>query len=416
MSYFNQLAEDSRKESDANRGDLLVDNFRGPFLNILRWDLNGKTMRNVASTGRQNFRVSRLLFDPNGLRMKGTVGYHQMTGLQSRRSFTPPFTVKAKVKSVACYGNSFVMFLVGENLKDHLDIFGNVSSVNGVHYGIWASDSRNALQDLGTRLFPTPEDGKWYTLQVSISGPREGIITLQEDDQLIYSEAGWEAGAGPFHLILGQWEGEPAKKGPNEAIWNYVRVYEAVEQKEFVPPRNPPRDVGLPIAGSVHIIGGTGDFAGITRTSNRISAKRGQRLRGTVKLATVNRLPDTHVAPLVGAQSWGPHRWGYWTVNKWIRSGEGTYESNIDVTLPTDSGTYRILFAFAAELEGFYVASGTNWTLGHPEWDDGNDIADLNAGQLAQARDTGFIINKLRTTSGFKDITLPLDFIELVVE
>ena len=69
------------------------------------------------------------------------------------------------------------------------------------------------------------------------------------------------------------------------------------------------------------------------------------------------------------------HRFGFWSVNKWIRYGEGIYDSQIDVIAPTQAGIYYIFLVFDAELEDFYVASGTDWPVGHPEWDDGNDIA-----------------------------------------
>lgn len=219
-----------------------------------------------------------------------------------------------------------------------------------------------------------------------------------------------------FPPHIGQYEGEPVQKGPNISVWDFVQVDSGVEKAKATFTEENPIYQDIPLTGTVRVLSGTDDFVSVTNKSRRVSVKPAHRLMGTITMETINELPETHVAPLVGVKSWEAHRWGYWLVNKWIPHGKNTLETKIDLVAPSQLGIYRLMFAFGAQLEGFYVASSTNWTIGQPVWDDGNDIADLSEAQLGEARLRGFTTNKLLTERGFKEMTLPLDFIEIVVE
>jgi hypothetical protein len=56
---------------------------------------------------------------------------------------------------------------------------------------------------------------------------------------------------------------------------------------------------------------------------------------------------------------------------------------------PRTPGRYAILFVADAETEMRFVASGTNWLLGTPRWNDGNDLADLGPRQLDELERSG---------------------------
>jgi hypothetical protein len=60
-------------------------------------------------------------------------------------------------------------------------------------------------------------------------------------------------------------------------------------------------------------------------------------------------------------------------------------------------GVYHLVVVYAAETEFRFVASGTNWLLGEPKWNDGNDIADFTPGQIEELRTTGLTIQTVRT-------------------
>ena len=66
-------------------------------------------------------------------------------------------------------------------------------------------------------------------------------------------------------------------------------------------------------------------------------------------------------------------------------------ESSVDLTIPTRPGTYYVTFAFALEVGGDHVASGTNWATGENLWGDGNDIAEFSTFQISQAQKFGCV-------------------------
>ena len=124
----------------------------------------------------------------------------------NRDSVLPPFMVRVRVKSTDCHGNSFVIFLVGENMKYDLSVFGNVNKVNGVYYGVWASDSRNALQvSLGTRIFASPQNEDWYTFEIEVDKMQKGTITLTSEEQVHLSS--WGLGHREWPLPSHSWSG-----------------------------------------------------------------------------------------------------------------------------------------------------------------------------------------------------------------
>ena len=65
--------------------------------------------------------------------------------------------------------------------------------------------------------------------------------------------------------------------------------------------------------------------------------------------------------------------------------------AHITFTAPQTYGIYYIVFAFDAEGNVEDFVSGTNWRLPAPIWNDGNDIADWNQAQIAQAKTRGWV-------------------------
>jgi hypothetical protein len=47
------------------------------------------------------------------------------------------------------------------------------------------------------------------------------------------------------------------------------------------------------------------------------------------------------------------------------------------------------VFAFQLEMNGANVASATNWAKGQPVWGDGNDVAQFDPEQIAEAQQFG---------------------------
>lgn len=62
---------------------------------------------------------------------------------------------------------------------------------------------------------------------------------------------------------------------------------------------------------------------------------------------------------------------------------------SLSIRAPETPGDYHLVLAFAAETDARWIASGTNWAVGSPMWDDGNDLADLTRDEVAEANERG---------------------------
>jgi hypothetical protein len=140
----------------------------------------------------------------------------------------------------------------------------------------------------------------------------------------------------------------------------------------------------------------------------------GGALRGTIALRVLNQGPAFAVVPLIETPSWGRHQ-DSWKLISNLRPGESTWNAQIDERAPVESGTYYIVFAFHLETNGASVASATEWAMGQPVWDDGNDLAQLDPSQILQARQFGCVVNHWLTEDGSRLVYVPADAITVMV-
>ncbi len=73
----------------------------------------------------------------------------------------------------------------------------------------------------------------------------------------------------------------------------------------------------------------------------------------------------------------------------------------VDLVAPTAPGHYWILLAIAAEDQGGFILSRTNWTTKTPVWGDGNDLATLPDSVIREANRTGVITTLLAFADGW---------------
>ncbi|NLT38780.1 MAG: carboxypeptidase regulatory-like domain-containing protein [Methanomassiliicoccus sp.] len=167
----------------------------------------------------------------------------------------------------------------------------------------------------------------------------------------------------------------------------------------------------------VKIQSGTGSFSSVTTTNKQIVVEPGAALTGSVAMLAKNDLKSTDAAPLVGLTSWGSHSSNFWSINNWISTGTNSYvSSNIAVNAPSSEGTYYLIFAFNAELNGAQVASCTNWRHeGGVVWNDGNDIASFSSHKIAEIQSNGRTTVSYLFTTWSQEWTVPSDAIKIVV-
>lgn len=75
-------------------------------------------------------------------------------------------------------------------------------------------------------------------------------------------------------------------------------------------------------------------------------------------------------------------------------------EARLAIAAPQTPGNYHIVLAFHAEDRVANFFSGTNWILGEPRWNDGNDVADWGERELASARAQGGVWMQYATKDG----------------
>lgn len=138
-------------------------------------------------------------------------------------------------------------------------------------------------------------------------------------------------------------------------------------------------------------------------------------IRGTVTLRYSSYWGAAAV--MLGATpTWGDKRTSFVTLAPLATPAVGRGLS-VPITLPGPErrGNYSIIIFFAAEPDVRWIASGTNWTAGHPIWDDGNDIADWTTEQLVAARRRGVVATEIVRRRQRMPTFVPAAVIDVVV-
>jgi hypothetical protein len=176
--------------------------------------------------------------------------------------------------------------------------------------------------------------------------------------------------------------------------------------------------------GQLRIIGGTGSFASVSDDNDILSVSPGSTLNGTVNLQAFVEGCDVCIVPLIYTPTWGNDSTSWQLISANIpNSGYSSQTANVSLTAPTIPGVYYIIFAASWEIGGDHVASGSNWALGYDVWNDGNDIAELNASQISTAQLNGWaFVNTLNAPDSehaspyyITNRPIPADAITLVV-
>jgi len=162
----------------------------------------------------------QLTFDQSGLRMAGVNGIYQFTGVQSKRSFSPPFAVRTSVMGTVANGNAFGLYIVSENLGQGFKLEGNVNPRG--YRGLWIAHAKTSREN----VFRKADVNQRYSIVVKIDARGIGTMSVADDrGTALATRAGWPTGGlGPFFVVLGQRAGAPLTVGPNEAVWSNVEV------------------------------------------------------------------------------------------------------------------------------------------------------------------------------------------------
>jgi BON domain/Glycosyl hydrolase family 12 len=193
-------------------------------LNTALWTTQSDLLKKVAAVGEggnqcgslsNNLMRPILSFGPSGMRMSGANGWQQSTGIQSLRTFSPPFTFRTTVAATVANGNPFAIFFVSSDSRQWFSLYGNVNPTNQPYVGI----------KLGCEVFYAhPALGVPYTIDISAKEDGVFLVSLSSGSVTLATKS-LPVGTGPFYLILGQAEGWPNTEGTqNVAVWRFVSL------------------------------------------------------------------------------------------------------------------------------------------------------------------------------------------------
>ncbi len=149
----------------------------------------------------------------------------------------------------------------------------------------------------------------------------------------------------------------------------------------------------------------------------QLMVQPGEMIRGEVTLRYSAYWPAASV--ILGAfPSWGDKRESYLTVSALATPAvEAVSRHTLALRGPDTPGEYHLVLSFAAETDARWIASGTNWAVGTPMWDDGNDLADLSGAEVAEANARGQLRRPwfFQHIAGYKPLALATTVIEVRV-
>jgi len=156
---------------------------------------------------------------------------------------------------------------------------------------------------------------------------------------------------------------------------------------------------------ALRLLSGTINGQPIDSARTRVVVRPGAPLTGVLHIQSLTSA--TTAAMLSGAVAlWGDRRKNFLTLRALPPFGLD-FKSSVDLEdqsgsfrvlrAPMVPGVYHLVVVYAAETEFRFVASGTNWVLGEPKWNDGNDIADFTPGQIEELRTTGQTLQTILT-------------------
>ena len=135
-------------------------------------------------------------------------------------------------------------------------------------------------------------------------------------------------------------------------------------------------------AARVTILDGTVNGQPVDSVHHEVRVRPGATIEGALQFRT---LTDARTAAILfgGVALWGNRTEQAFVLRALPPHGEMAVREVLEDRItgrrwvaPRTPGRYAILFVADAETEMRFVASGTNWLLGAPRWNDGNDLAD----------------------------------------
>ena len=129
----------------------------------------------------------------------------------------------------------------------------------------------------------------------------------------------------------------------------------------------------------------------LTPINRVLSLNPGETIQGEVSVRYTALWPAASVI-LAAVPTWGDKHTSFVNVSALPTPVVNAMSRHLlTIPGPDAPGDYFLVLAFAAETDAKWIASGTNWIIGAPIWDDGNDLADLTANDVAVGNAQGML-------------------------
>lgn len=163
---------------------------------------------------------------------------------------------------------------------------------------------------------------------------------------------------------------------------------------------------GLDESARLRLIGGSLNGRLMTGGSSQVRVGKGAEITGIVQAEYSAHWPTASVW-LSMTPSWGePRMVGADVTPVLTPVRREAVDVPVSLRAPNEAGRYWILFAMDAEDSGGYLLSRTNWTVGHPIWSEGNEIARLSDADIRRANAEGFVDTRVAYSRDWKALSL----------
>ncbi len=180
---------------------------------------------------------------------------------------------------------------------------------------------------------------------------------------------------------------------------------------------NPSASEAPDLSSKISFISGELNSTSINSTDRSFTVSADTYFMGTITVETLNGFESSANVPLGATNTWDDNASAFWLEQLNIETGTNTYSIDIHETAPSTPGTYYLIIAFneAESIEEVFSCTDVSVPTA-PVWNDGNDVADYDSIQLADATSYGAAETEYLYSDGFSSIWLPSLVIEVIVE
>lgn len=143
---------------------------------------------------------------------------------------------------------------------------------------------------------------------------------------------------------------------------------------------------------AVRLDGGKINGRRLAEGAATVTVRPGQEILGRIDITVRNEHGAAAQFPVIQTPTWGSHERGYRVVARHVDPGATSLAVAVHEVAPSRPGTYYLLVAATAETGPEFVASGTNWPVEYPVWNNGTDIADWPESLIQEAMVAGTVV------------------------